>query len=520
MPGRTGAVRYTWPMRPRGLTLLRRVAPAAVLVTLSVLVLVAVRGSFGPGYVVGWDGPGHIARAEHFFASLNPRLWGIYGWYPGWYLGEPLFFLYPPGFFVVPALLRIVSLGAVSIPLAMKLIPALMYAAFPPVLYWLARRLHMSVPQALAAAIVSVTFSGMAIGAEGLYTIGLYTAIFALLPFMAFWGLLHQTLDGERDRSLLAGLVLAWIISMSIIAGVYTLIFFACYVLLALALGRGRRTLRHAGVIALVGFLASCFWTVPLLRSQWLAGPNVGWNRYQLVGLAADLMNGQVIVPRFVGLLATVGVAACIWFVVRGGRRRFPSAALLLLLPLTLVVTSDLLVPPGSSLEDATGLLGLVVRMARDALQVRAVMFLWVLLPLLAASGLELALQIPASRAPPATDASRADRGRPGTPAACLVARAQAGRGGARPNSGGGAYSGGLEPDRAGAPLAAGQRSAGKRGPHRHELRGRRLPGHLCHRRPGQPGREAAFLRRPAARGRCRSPWSCWTGSSGRSGTT
>ncbi len=361
----------------------------AVLLLLVVLAAAATLPSFAPGYVANWDGPGHLVRAEHFLSSLNLHDLGVFRWYPGWYLGEPMFLLYPPGFFLVPAVLRIVSFGAISMPLAMKLVPAAMYALFAPVLYWLARRLGFPARSALAASIVSLTFSGLAVGPHGIYQIGLYTAIFSLLPFMVLWGLLQQTLGGERDRRVAAGLLMAWILCTSIIAGVYTLLFVACLVLIALVF-RGRAVLRPALTVAAIGFLVSLFWTFALLGSQWLAGPSVAWVPFKLPGLAADLVRGRTILPPFAGYLAAAGLAGCLWLVARKGDLRRTAASLVVLVPVTLVVTADLLVPSGSPLGEAAGLLGLGVRIVRDALQVRAVMFLWVLLPLLAAIAVEL----------------------------------------------------------------------------------------------------------------------------------
>ena len=271
-------------------------------------------------------------------------------------------------------------------PLAMKR-PAAMYALFAPVLYWLARRLGFPARSALAASIVSLTFSGLAIGPHGIDQIGLYTAIFSLLPFMVLW-VSEQTLGGERDRRVAAGLLLAWILCTSIIAGVYTLLFVACLVLIALVF-RGRAGLRPALTVAAIGFLVSLFWTFPLLESQWLAGPSVAWVPFKLPGLAAELVRGRTILPPFAGYLAAAGLAGCLWMVARKGDLRRTAASLVVLVPVTLVVTADLLVPSGSPLGEA-GVLGLGVRIVRDALQVRAVMFLWVLLPLLAAIAVEL----------------------------------------------------------------------------------------------------------------------------------
>ena len=70
----------------------------AVLLLLVVLAAAATLPSFAPGYVANWDGPGHLVRAEHFLSSLNLHDLGVFRWYPGWYLGEPMFLLYPPGF--------------------------------------------------------------------------------------------------------------------------------------------------------------------------------------------------------------------------------------------------------------------------------------------------------------------------------------------------------------------------------------------------------------------------------------
>ena len=313
--------------------------------------------------------------------------------------------------------------------------------ASPAALYWLARNLGFGRAPALAAAVVSITFSGVGMGAEGLYRIGLYTAVFSLFPFMLTWGWAHRALDGPRvllpgrsvavdgtegDSQVLlrgplaelrrsigvlvraaqlamgrwappaayvAGLLLASTLVTNIIGAAGTLLILACVLTVALLL-KGRTALLPATVMLVVGILASLFWTYPLLREQWLAGPNTGWVPFHLWEWVRRLARGETILPPYVAMLALLGLAGCVWLVIRRSGLRLATGVLLLSVPLILLVSSDALVPAGSPLEHTTGLLRLPIRVLRDALHVRAAMFLWVLLPLLVAAGIQAATEI------------------------------------------------------------------------------------------------------------------------------
>src|SRR5680860_1290258 len=379
-----------------------------LLVAAAGLALWAVLPSFAGGEISSWDGPGHVVRLLIFEKSLTPRSLGIFGLYEGWYLGTPGFLFYPPGFFAVVSLLRGLSAGALSITLATKIVLAFLYVLFPLLIAWLARRLGLSRRAAALAALLSLCFHAhWNQGLTGIYEVGLYTEVLALVGFILVWGLLHGIVWGRPSRGpqgapagsappsdkgwfsrdvLLGGLALAGVFVTNIVVSSYVpfllLLYFVC------ALLWRRSALK--GYFALLGIavLMSFFWIYPFLRSLPYRGPATQWRVRSFTEVMSDLFLKHELFPWTVTLGAVLGLAALLALLVERRRLSVPLFLPLFLVGLTLVVSSgtfrDAVVP----LLDRIPLLAIPSRVVDQAYTVRSQQLLWVALPLFGAAGL------------------------------------------------------------------------------------------------------------------------------------
>jgi len=59
-----------------------------------------VSPSLQEGYLTGWDNPAHLVHAKVLTETLDLHSLGVWGWYPGWYLGVAHLIFYTPGFYL------------------------------------------------------------------------------------------------------------------------------------------------------------------------------------------------------------------------------------------------------------------------------------------------------------------------------------------------------------------------------------------------------------------------------------
>jgi hypothetical protein len=355
----------------------------ALIVGAAGLALWATLGSFAPGPLASWDGPAHVVRAGHFTESVDLERLGIFGVYDGWYLGVPLFLFYPPGFFALSTVLRVLCLGLVDTDTSVRLAVALVYAAFPAAIDWLGRKLGLPARAAAWAGFLSILPSaGFGVGLAGLYSIGLFTQALGLLMLALLLGLVAGSLEGER-RFTACGVVFAAIVLTNIPVAVLG----ALALSLQLAVSRAgiRTRARLAATVLVVGLALSAFWLVPFWGSRELFGQEAAFSGSEPLTLLAELGAGRLLVPSWFVALALLGSVV--------GLRRHGSPAGRLLTGLFLLflgfgssLPSDwaAALPAGAPFE----LLG---RVLRTALRARALAGLWLALPLLAGLGLHSA---------------------------------------------------------------------------------------------------------------------------------
>jgi hypothetical protein len=364
-----------------------------VLVAVFLIALCATRNSFVDGYIASWDDPAHLVRAEHFYNSINLEMLGIFGWYHGWYLGVATFMFYPPGFFMVTAALEAATFGMIGMELIIKVVLALTFAAFPIVLYRLSKSLGFSENASVMAAVLSLGFSAAwGIGLAGIYTIGLYTNVFSLIPFALFWAAFHRTLL-KNGNPAIAGLLLGFTIITSIIAAAFSFMLVAIYALVSI-LYRKRGMLAKFSVILAIGLLSSLFWTYPFLASRDLYGPETGFNPFGLVELVKQLFSGGIIYNPVVSFFLALGILSAAVSFYRKDTTSFSISVVVLTFLITVLVSSNLPTELTLSWQNSNALMEFAARGLRSILRMRALSFLWIIIPMIAAFGVDSALSL------------------------------------------------------------------------------------------------------------------------------
>ncbi|MCX6819494.1 MAG: hypothetical protein NT129_05875 [Candidatus Aenigmarchaeota archaeon] len=358
-----------------------------------VIALFSTANSFNSGYIASWDGPAHIVRAEHFFNSLNLDALGVWGWYHGWYLGVAPFIFYSPGFFIIVSIIKIISFGFLPTDLIINILLALTYALFPVTLYWLSTELGFSKRTSILAGILSLGFSAIwGIGLSGIYAIGLYTNIFSLLPFMLFLGVLHKTLT-EKGSTVVTGLLLGFIIITNIVTAVYAVLAVFIYIISLLTSGKKVEWIKILQLF-MIGTLVSLFWIITFLISIPLIGIETAFAPFGLVELLKALFLGEIIFHPIISIFLTLGLCFFLWNVYKDRSKSFKYIFLTLLFSVTVLVASNLLTNLTSSWVNSGEITEMISRVLRSILRTRSLAFLWILVPIIGAVGINSILEI------------------------------------------------------------------------------------------------------------------------------
>lgn len=166
-------------------------AAGSVLAVITALWLTA--GAWGGRIPSGDDTIPHLIRAEFAFEQLIPR-GRIDGWAPSFILGYEAFLFSGPAFSWAVALVRMLSLGLLSVPGAFKVVFIGSFVVLPLTVAFLARSFGLDRRAAGVAAVLTLAvnnpFGGVGLG--GLFGIGLAThQLGAIFFFLALGGALR-----------------------------------------------------------------------------------------------------------------------------------------------------------------------------------------------------------------------------------------------------------------------------------------------------------------------------------------
>jgi hypothetical protein len=272
--------------------------------------LFLVRGVVGGRPPAGEDVMAHLIRADfalpHLVARLRPD-----GWFPRMVLGQDEFLFNGPGLTWLVALLRALTLGALSTAGALKLVGVAGVVTLPPAVAFLARSYGLSRPAAGLAAVLSLLVSSpYGPGLQGLFTVGLIPNQIGAVLFCLALGAVVRALDGTRGGGVAvaaavasAGLLVTHLVSALVLA-----VFVGLTLAARAATGRlsGRGLGRLAVAAAGAGGLAA-FWLVPMLAHRDLHGVYTGWDTPPLPSRLADVVTGHVLLPAGFAVVVVAG---------------------------------------------------------------------------------------------------------------------------------------------------------------------------------------------------------------------
>lgn len=232
---------------------------------------------------------------DHVFPDLR-----LSGWAPDWYAGFPVGHFYFP----VPALLVVALDVALPYNIAFKLVTALGPVLLPVAAYAFGRgiRAPWPAPPLMAAATLPyLFFTGYTIYGGNLPSTlaGEFSFSIALVFALLFLGSLARALEEQRRYWLPAVLLALTVLTHGIV-----MIFAAVGAIVLWISRRPVRNLRPALAIALVAFLLTAMWTVPVVaRVPYMT--DMGWGK--LTAFRENLFHEDL---RWAVVLAGLGLMA------------------------------------------------------------------------------------------------------------------------------------------------------------------------------------------------------------------
>lgn len=279
--------------------------------------------------VAGVDVYMHVRRVEFGIEALLSR-GSIDPWFPGAFVGFPLFAARGPGLTVASALVTVLGLGAVRPIVALNVVVLGSLALVPLAVAYAARGFHLGRRAAGLAALLSLLLSyPYTEGPVGLFGIGLLeNQLGAVFGWMAI---------GALRRLLVAPSLRAQVIAIGSLAALVVTHTASTVALVSIAaltvLGTSpRRLVRTAASVMVAGLLAAMvagFWLVPFLAHRALvdvviAGHGIPPVPRELVELFRG--PGALYVPH------AAWVVGGAWLIVATTWRRWPAGVLLAML--------------------------------------------------------------------------------------------------------------------------------------------------------------------------------------------
>ena len=284
----------------------------------------------------------HLVRADFGIAHLVAH-GRLDGWFPRFVLGHQEFLLNGPGLTWLMALVRALTLGAVSNVGALKAVAVASFVALPVAVCFMARSFGLGRrASGLAAVLTVIVSSPFGVGLRGLFETGLVSHQVGAVFFCLALGAAVRTTGDERRRwpgllaASLAALAVTHLISLLVLA-----------VVLAIGLGAlaAMRRLPRSAVLRLGGGCAAAaglcgFWLVPFIAHRDLQGIVTTWAPPPLLRRLGAIATGEILLPA--GLAAVV-VAGWAYQLLRLRRRWEPVTVVWVLTPaLYLIVAHGL----------------------------------------------------------------------------------------------------------------------------------------------------------------------------------
>ncbi|MGH9224541.1 MAG: hypothetical protein ACRD2W_12370 [Acidimicrobiales bacterium] len=157
-------------------------------------------GAWGDRPPSGEDTLAHLARAQFALRELLPH-GRIDGWHPGFIVGYQEFLFTGPGFTWAVGLVRVLSLGLLSVPGAFKVVFIGSLVVLPLAVAFFARSFGLSRRAAGIAGILTLAVNNpFGVGIQGLFNVGLVIHQFGAIFFFLTLGGVLRLLEQPRIR--------------------------------------------------------------------------------------------------------------------------------------------------------------------------------------------------------------------------------------------------------------------------------------------------------------------------------
>ena len=316
-----------FPTRPRRWPpgrLVRTPVDLAAFVGVAAGVFLSAR-SWGPGLIGGTDSTAIARRTDLTIRDVFMK-GHLNGWSPYYSIGHDAFLVNPPGFTVLIAVLRALTLGHLSTEGAIKVAVALSFAVLP----WCVARAALTLGADRRAArylgILALAVSVFAgYGLSGTFETGLYPFQVATpLFFLALAGVVNAAREPTSRRIAVGAVAVAALVLTHLLVAV-ALVYVACCSIAVLSVARRVDFgWRSAGATASVGVLAlalAAVWALPLAVHRDAAGAVASWPPQRFNEQVVDIVKGNHVYVRPVALFAIAGWAYALARALRGTRR-------------------------------------------------------------------------------------------------------------------------------------------------------------------------------------------------------
>ena len=300
-------------------------------------------GAWGSRPPAGDDVMALLIRADFGLSELAGR-GKVDGWSPRFITGYEHFLFYGPGFTWLVGLVRVFTLGALSLTGALKVVAVGSYIAMSPAAAFLARSAGLTKRAAgVAAVLVLAVNNPFGIGLSGTFTIALLPHQVAGTAFcLAFGSALRSVTDSRKRWVVLLGCSLA----AAVVTHLITTAVLALFLLMALptvfATERPRLVVGAVARLGIGGAIAaalSAFWLVPYVAHFGERGVVPAWATPAVGTRLSDIFAGRILLGPWLAWVVAAGLVYGGWRVVSS--RRW-ALALLLAPPLFFVVTHTL----------------------------------------------------------------------------------------------------------------------------------------------------------------------------------
>lgn len=332
----------------RGLRRLARVDVAGAMagVALGVWLTAGVWGGRPPA---GDDVMALLIRAE---SGLDIAGRGhLDGWSPRFITGYEQFLYYGPGFTWLVGLVRAVTIGALSLTGAVKVVAIAGFVAVGPAAAFLARSFGLGRRAAGVTAVLAYTVnSPFGLGLAGSFTIALLPHQVAATFFcLALGSALRVVTDRRRRWVVLLGVSLAAVTITHVLTLLTLIVFLGLSLPFIYATDRPdpARVVGRLGAGGVLAFGLAAFWVVPYVAHFGDRGVVPAWATPPLGDRLADIVAGDILFGPRLGPLVVAGLVYGAWRIAAGRR----WAAALVVAPVLFLVVGHTLASRYPTLE-------------------------------------------------------------------------------------------------------------------------------------------------------------------------